>query len=292
MPDFITLENDRLALRVCAQGGAVLDGVTQDGRPFLRPYAGGAFDVLRSACFPLVPIGNRVEGNGFELRGKCYRFQPNTAEPSYIHGDGWLAEWSVEDTSSVHVRFALQQLRPANSPHAYRAVQTVAIDGATVRLELSVTNRGKEALPFGIGFHPYFPRTEATSLMAPAATWWTEREGYLPGVRTPIPVLADFSAPHRFPRRRLNNCFEGWSGEARIVWPEVGLAADIAADPVFSRYMLYAPEDDTSFFCLEPMSHTPNALTLAGPAALHMLAPGEALSGGFSITVSNLEVVP
>jgi len=289
MPDFITLENDRVSLRVAAQGGAVIDGVTQDGRPFLRPYVDGALDVLRSACFPLVPIGNRVEGNGFELRGKRYRFQPNTGEPSYIHGDGWLADWNVDEVAPAHVKLTLEQLWPARSPHIYRAVQTVAIDGATVRLELSVTNRGKESLPFGVGFHPYFPRTEATRLMAAAETWWTEHEGCLPGVRTPIPASADFSTSRRFPRRRLNNCFEGWSGLARIVWPEAGLAADIAADPVFSRYMLYAPEEDTSFFCLEPMSHAPNALMLAGPAALHMLASGETLSGGFSITVSNLE---
>ncbi|AWC25861.1 Aldose 1-epimerase (plasmid) [Aminobacter sp. MSH1] len=292
MPGFITLENERLSLRLSAQGGAIIDGVTQDGRPFLRPHGDGAFDVLRSSCFPLVPIGNRVEGNGFELRGKHYRFEPNTDEPNYIHGDGWLVGWNVEEVSPAHVKLAFEQLRPASSPHAYRAVQTVAIDGATVRLELSVTNRGQEALPFGIGFHPYFPRTEGTRLMAPAQTWWTERDGCLPGVRTPIPDSADFSTSRRLPRRRLNNCFEGWNGLARIVWPEAGLAADIAADPVFSRYMLYAPEEDRSFFCLEPMTHAPNALMLAGPAALHMLASGEALSGGFSITVSNLEDIP
>ncbi|MBA8909100.1 aldose 1-epimerase [Aminobacter ciceronei] len=290
MQGFVELEGDRLSLRMSLKGGAVVDGHTRDGRRFLRRHDDGAFDVLRSACFPLVPVGNRVEGNGFELGGKSYRFTPNTAEPNYIHGDGWLAEWNVEDASATHVRLAFEQLRPAKSPHVYRAVQTVTLDGATVTLSLSVTNLGNEPLPFGIGFHPYFSRTEGTLLMAPAMAWWTEREGYLPGVRTPIPDSADFATPRLLPRRRLNNCFEGWSGQARIIWPETKLAADIAADAPFSRYMLYAPEEDRSFFCLEPMSHTPNALATSGPNALHLLAPGQTLSGAFSITVSNFEV--
>ncbi|WP_395449369.1 aldose 1-epimerase [Aminobacter sp. UC22_36] len=289
MQGFVELEGERLALRVSLKGGAVDDGQTSDGRPFLRRHGDGAFDVLRSACFPLVPVGNRVEANSFELGGKSYRFTPNTAEPNYIHGDGWLAEWNVEDASTTHVRLAFGQLHPVNSPHIYRAVQTITLDGATVTLALSVTNLGSETLPFGIGFHPYFPRTDATRLMAPAMAWWTEREGYLPGVRTPIPDSADFVTPRRLPRRRLNNCFEGWSGQARIIWPEMKLAADIAADALFSRYMLYAPEDDCSFFCLEPMSHTPNALALAGPESLHLLAPDETLAGTFSITVSDCE---
>ncbi|MBB6468014.1 aldose 1-epimerase [Aminobacter lissarensis] len=289
MQGFVELENDCLSLRLSTTGGAVVDGRTRDGRRFLRRHDDGAFEVLRSACFPLFPIGNRVEGNGFELAGKSYRFKPNTAEPNYIHGDGWLAKWNVADASATRVRLVFEQPRPVNSPYIYRAVQTITLDGATVTLALSVTNLGNETLPFGIGFHPYFPRTEATRFMAPAAAWWTEREGYLPGVRTPIPDSADFKTPRRLPRRRLNNCFEGWSGQARIVWPEVKLAADIAADPVFSRYMLYAPEDDASFFCLEPMSHTPNALALAGPDALHLLASDETLAGAFSITVSDCE---
>jgi len=103
MQGFVELENDRLSLRVSPKGGAVVDGRTRDGQRFLRRHDDGAFDVLRSACFPLVPIGNRVEGNGFELGGKSYRFKPNTTEPNYIHGDGWLAEWKVEDASATHV---------------------------------------------------------------------------------------------------------------------------------------------------------------------------------------------
>lgn len=291
MSGLIALENDRLALRVSTQGGAVVDGYTSDGRPLLRAALkpGEAFDVLKSACFPLVPIGNRVEGNGFYLGGKHYAFEPNTDEPFYIHGDGWLGEWTVEDASDTELRLSFEQTQPANSPHIYRAVQTIRLSDATLSLHLGVESRGAEAMPFGIGFHPYFPRTAGTLITAPANAWWTEAPNHMPVARQAIPENADFSKPRTLPPHWLNNCFEGWNGRARIVWPETGLSAEIAADPIFSRYMLYAPDSDPGFFCLEPMSHAPNALAMAGPAGLHVLAPGEVLSGGFSITVSNLE---
>jgi aldose 1-epimerase len=289
MAEFLTLGNEHLSLRVSEQGGAVVDGHTSDGRPFLRPYhgAGDAFHVLRSACFPLVPLGNRVEGNGFKIGGRRYCFEPNTGEPFYIHGDGWLGRWTVEDMSATEVRLSFAQKRPGKSPHVYQAVQTISLEGAALRMELSVSNCGSEPLPFGIGFHPYFLRTNGTKLSAPAASWWMEGSGHLPVAQEAVPEFADFSKPRALPAMRLNNCFEGWQGEARIVWPEAGLAAQITADPVFSRYMLYAPDEDRTFFCLEPMSHTANALAMTGSAALHVLSPGESLSGGFSITVFN-----
>lgn len=289
MVGFVGLSNDRLSLRVSPRGGAVVDGATRDGRPFLRPFSGDGFDVLRSACFPLVPVGNRVEGNFFELRGRRHAFTPNTAEPHYLHGDGWLADWAVDEKSAAHVTLAFEQAWPEKSPHVYRAVQTISLAGDAVRLSLAVTNRGTETMPFGIGFHPYFPRTDALRLFAPAETWWTERAGHLPGVRTPIPESSNFSVARQLPHRRMNNCFDGWNGRARIALPEMHLSADVAADPMFSHYMLYAPEEDQSFFCLEPMSHTPNALAMSGAGGLHLLAPGETLSGAFSITISDWE---
>lgn len=286
----LTLRNDRLTLRVSRGGGAIVDGYTADGRPFLRPCAPGSdvFDIRQAACFPLVPIGNRVAGNAFDLGGKHYTLQPNTDEPLYIHGDGWLGEWTpvgdVDSPGGLSLSFA-RVASPA-SPYAYRAVQRIALDGTTLRLGLSVENTGIEPLPFGLGFHPFFPRTPRMTLRAPALAWWTESADHLPGARGLPPQDLDFAEPRQLPRRWLNNCFEGWNGLAQIDWPESGLAVTIAADDAFSRYMLYAPDDD-SFFCLEPMSHSLNALATVetDPMGLRILAPGGALSAGFSITV-------
>ncbi|TPJ30293.1 aldose 1-epimerase [Mesorhizobium sp. B2-7-2] len=288
MSPWILIENDRLSVRISPQGGAVVDGHTAEGVPFLRPYKGEAeFDVADCACFPLVPIGNRVEGNAFSCGGRTFRLAPNAPDPLFIHGDGWLDAWEVTERRAGHVELCFDKPEGFGSPHAYHARQSFSLSCARLALQISVTNTGEIALPFGLGFHPFFPRTPLTTLFAPASDWWTERAGHLPGERVALADDVDFSTPRRLPDRWLNNCFEGWSGKARIAWPEQRLGLEIEASPALRRYMLYAPDSDRSFFCLEPMSHAPNALKHleTDPRGLVMLAPGGIFSAEFAMTV-------
>lgn len=286
----IVLESSAISLRVSPQGGTVLEGATKDGRPFLRPYRGSAdpaVDAGRTACFPLVPIGNRVEANSFWFEGEQYHFRPEENTPLYIHGDGWRNRWSVDRVEPAAVRLSFVQPRPDRSPHVYSAHQTIRLAGSVVRLELSVENRGERPLPFGIGFHPFFARTSRMLLQAAARNWWSEGPDHLPVGIDAIPAEVDFRTLKPLPRRWLNNGYEGWNGHARIVWPERRLMAQIAADSIFERFMLHATNADPSFFCFEPMSHAPNALAKTEWLGLRVLAPGERLAGGFSIAVSN-----
>ena len=55
-----------------------------------------------------------------------------------------------------------------------------ALDGSTLTLSLEVVNRGATALPFGLGWHPYFPLTAGTTLQAPANALWLEGADWLP----------------------------------------------------------------------------------------------------------------
>lgn len=274
----LRLENDELSVNLSPQGAGLI-GTTRDGRGFLG----------QQACFPLIPLGNRVQGNAFALEGQVYHFQPNTPEPLYLHGDGWLAEWQVVATCATSARLTLNQTQPAASPHIYHAEMAVVLQGAVLAVTLSVTNQAARTMPFGLGLHPFFPRSAAIQVTAAAQAYWTECAGHLPGQRGPIPASADFSTTAPLPPHRLNNAFEGWVGQARIDWPETRLSLTMTADPVFAHLMVYAPEDDASFFCLEPMTHLPNALATHGPRALHLLAPGETLSGSITFRLSDME---
>lgn len=274
----LRLENEALVVSLSPQG-ARLTGALQDGRAFLAPQA----------CFPMLPLGNRVEGNAFTLGGQVHRFTPNTPEPLYLHGDGWLAAWQVAAATATEARLTLDQSAPAASPHIYHAEMVVALEGASLSITVSVTNHAAQTVPFGLGLHPFFPRSPATRVTAPARAFWSEAADYLPGARGAIPASADFTQAAALPAHRLNNAYEGWSGLARIDWPETRLRLDMAADPVFAHLMVYAPEDDLGFFCLEPMTHLPNALALQGPQGLHLLAPGQTLSGTITFHLSELE---
>ncbi|QPC94653.1 aldose 1-epimerase [Mesorhizobium sp. INR15] len=288
MSAWISLASDPLNVRISPRGGAIVDGHTANGVPFLRPYKSQAeFGVADCACFPLMPIGNRVEDNAFSFGGRMVTLSPNAADPLYIHGDGWLGTWEIGEHCADYVGLSFDKRADTASPYAYHARQSFQLAGARLELHLSVENTGTFALPFGLGFHPFFPRTPLTTLSAPAQAWWTERDGHLPANRNAIAEDVDFSTARLLPDRWLNNGFEGWNGVARIVWPERRLGVKIEADTAFGRYMLYAPDSDKSFFCFEPMSHTPNALKHCGTdlMGLKVLAPGETLGADLAMTV-------
>jgi aldose 1-epimerase len=266
----------------------------RDGRttPLLRPTSPGAANVATaSGCFPLLPFGNRVRGNGFRYDGLNYVLEANTEwDRHYLHGEGWLADWRVEDASSRHVALAFDRGPAAGTPYVYGARQTVTLGEGRMTLGLSVTNRGASALPFGLGWHPFFPMTPATTLHAAASLYWGEDAQWLPTDLRTLPEELDFNAPRRPPRRWVNNGFEGWDGCAEIVWPERQASLAIAASGIFRRYFIFVsdttfdPSYRQDFFCFEPMSHSAGAHHLADGGGLRRLEPGETLSGEVKLT--------
>jgi galactose mutarotase-like enzyme len=172
----VTLRNGDLAIRVSRHGGAITFAEYR-ATPFL--VASGGPD-RTMASFPLVPFGNRVAGNAMSFDGRDYRFRPNSPGPLYLHGDGWLALWEIEGEEPQCVRLGFSRIADDVSPYSYQARQEIGISGNTLVLDLSVTNRGEAALPFGLGHHPFFPRTPKTRLTAGAQVFWSERDGHLP----------------------------------------------------------------------------------------------------------------
>jgi aldose 1-epimerase len=55
-----------------------------------------------------------------------------------------------------------------------------AIGDGVLHASLTVINRAAIALPFGLGFHPWFPRTPTTMLRASATHVEQQDEEYLP----------------------------------------------------------------------------------------------------------------
>lgn len=265
--------------------GGLLTRLRWNGVPLLRDGPEGA-DALRSACYPLVPFGNRVRGNRFRFAGEDYRLEPNTDwDPHYVHGEGWLAGWDIVRADARFVELAFRHGGSAGTPYRYEARQTFRIEDGAFAMGLAVTNRGDRALPFGLGWHPYFPLTPETTLEAPARLFWTETEGWLPGERTEIPTDLDFQTHKSLPDRWVNNGFEDWSGRAVIRWPERGTGVVLEADPLFHHAFVFV--SDTAFdptyrrdyFCFEPMSHLADAHNMDSLGGLEVLAPGETLSG-------------
>jgi aldose 1-epimerase len=289
-----TLENEQLGLQVSTDGAAIWRFFAKGGRdeiPLMRaPAAAVVQHAAQSACFPLVPFGNRVRGNRFVFDGVAYALAPNTDwDEHYLHGDGWTTEWRVAERTRRRARVVMRH-EDVGTPYSYDAAQTIALDGPTLALSLEVVNRGAAALPFGLGWHPYFPLTAGATLRAPASALWLEGAGWLPTERAVIPADLDFAAPRELPRRWVNHGFEGWNGACEIAWPDRRARLKLDADGLFGRYFLFVsdpkfdPGYNYEFFAFEPMSHCANAHNLPDGGGLRRLAPGESLSGSVRLT--------
>ena len=81
----------------------------------------------------------------------------------------------------------------------YTAQQILLNEGG-IEVELVVTNDG-DSLPFGLGWHPYFPLSPETRVQAHTTGYWLEKEHWLTGEhQESLPQELDFNQPARCPR--------------------------------------------------------------------------------------------
>ncbi|MDK1385290.1 aldose 1-epimerase [Sinorhizobium sp. 8-89] len=293
MPDDVLhLGNDELSVELSRFGGSLL-AATWRGIPFLKPTATGGIATQTfgaEASFPLVPYGNRIEGNSFTFDGEHFFLEPNTSgDPFCLHGDGWLSEWQLKSHSGEQATLSYVHTERAGSPYVYETVQEVRVDGSTLTLSLTVKNMSARPLPFGLGHHPFFPRTAGTRLRASAKRFWGERAGHLPDAPGPIPRTLDFTEGNTLPACWINNAYDGWDGEAVIEWPERQLALRLETEGAFECFMIYSPGTDADFFCFEPMTHLPNAHNMPNEAdGLVVLKHGQTLAGAIRLRLAPL----
>ena len=293
----LRLENGVLRAEVLpeAGGGLLRFDLLRDGDvvPIFRP--GEADAALRDprtlACYSLVPWSNRIGGGRFPFQGQTIEV-PRTRddEPYPLHGHGWLMPWhAVSQTdASVELAAVVEQGRPFR----YQAVQRYTLMRNTLQIVLTVRNEGAP-LPFGLGVHPFFPRTPDVRLRAGATAMWQSAPDYLPTVLQALSSEADFRELRMLETNAaINHSFEGWDGRAEIVWPSRRTSVQIAADT--SRYVLYTPVA-YDFFCFEPVDHAINAHNLPGSSCaqqdhgLTILGPGQSLQRSYQFTVNGFD---
>jgi aldose 1-epimerase len=229
--------------------------------PLMRPCR----DLSRATPFDLanillVPWSNRISGGGFAFGGRFYPIQPNLAdEPMPIHGNGFSSAWERVEESAVSAFLTFNSDGPG--PFKFVAAVRYSLEQGALRVALKVTNRGPDTLPFGLGLHPWFPRTPGTTLQARAAVVTLEDRLHLPNGRIAVASREDwnFSTHRRIPYRWINNDFSPWNGHAEIIWSELGVRLSIEAEGALSAYILFSPASAADFFCFEPVTHLVDA---------------------------------
>jgi aldose 1-epimerase len=286
MTERIALESDAAFVEIVPRlGGAIsaFDAKRDGDRlPIFRRWTGEWENPRALGSSPIVPWFNRLDGGGFHFREKFFPVAVNDPlEPFPIHGDGWLSPWEMVEHSDGRCILRLRSTK--NPPFDYEARQTIALDGRTLSMRLTVRHLGAAPAPYALGQHPWFVRTPDVQLTAPATGAWLTQPPAFPTSPTPdaIPARWDFSMPRALPDDFIDNGFSGWDGRARIAWPGRGVALDIEADAGVRFYHVYSLDKDCPIFCFEPVTAPFNALGQPGePQAkgLRVLAEGEATS--------------
>lgn len=281
----VLAEGALLATVLPDQGGAVGRFAMDrgDGRWFevfdTRPDASrsGPFAL---GCNVLAPFSNRISGGGFSHNGRFHALDPNIeGEPYPNHGNAFSSAWQVERQSPSEVSLLLAADGPG--PFQYVAQLDYALRNGALEGALVLTNLGESPLPFGGGFHPWFPRTPQCGLRFEAEGVWTETRDHLPDrfLTLDDAPAHDHRAGQLLPEHFTNVAYAGWQRAAEIAWPEEGMGLRMSAESPMDVLMLYTPGADAPFFSLEPVSHTVDAHNResGGVVKPRELTPGESL---------------
>lgn len=249
-----------------------------------RPWDGRTEDRYTLASFAMVPWSNRISAGGFEHNGKFHPMEPNReGEPYPIHGDGWLQPWTFTQRRCDTIEMSLESHGHGGNPYDYHAVQTFTLVDGGLDQSVQVTHMGRQPLPYGLGLHPWFPRTPGTRLTAPVRGVWLSGDDPIPTRHTEdFPATWDLRDEADVNGSLIDNAYSGWPGEALIRWPERGLEMTMVVTSL-QRYcaeghcLLYRPPHGESF-CFEPVTHPIDAFHLPGRPGLESLRMGDSLS--------------
>jgi aldose 1-epimerase len=280
----LTAADARLVLAPAIGGSVVNWGV--GGAPIMRPSSPDACEPRALACFPLVPFSNRIARGRFDWRGTTFQLPVGVGDPRHDHhGVGWQRTWMIADRDATSARLVFEHNPDSSSdvnwPFAFRAEQHFHLAPDRLEIALRIENQDRATTPAGIGLHPYFPRDRDTRLAFAATSVWQNGPGMLPARRTEVPPEWDFRADRDLTGPPLDNCFAGWDGRARIVWPNRHQALVITAGSAFGHLVVYAPKA-ADFVCVEPVSHMNDGINRLDGVRDHgivALAPGAALGG-------------
>jgi aldose 1-epimerase len=276
-------------------GGAIAS-FTIDGIDVMRrtpPSERAAGNVRAHACYPLVPYSNRIAHATLRFAGHDYELDRNFGDhPHSIHGVGWQRPWQVvaRDDSMALLGFEHAATGPDLRawPWPFRAAQAFSLrahdGGATLTAKLSLVNTGDQPFPFGLGFHPFFPRSATATLDLDAEGFWENDDTQMPIRRLAVPAEwrhGILSARHE---HGIDNVFTGWSGAAMLRDRARPFDIGIAADSSASFAVVYTPPNG-DFVAVEPVTHMTDAFNRAERAEQQTGTRILAAGMGFSCTM-------
>lgn len=258
----------------------------------------------------LAPWANRIDEDGFYANGKYRKFDLTLGNVNLdgnkqpIHGMLRYAEWEVvsveangnEARSVSRLDFGKQEKLLAQFPFPHTIEMSYILRDGNLEVKTRITNNGSEAMPVGIGYHPYFqihdaPR-ERWQVRIDAGSQWLLSEKLVPtGEKQPIREL--FADPRNIELGEIlldhvfGDLVRDETGGAHFTVKGERETIDVVYGPNYKASVIYAPRQP--YICFEPMSGITNAFNLAHRGIykdLQTVAPGGQWEASFHVRPS------
>jgi aldose 1-epimerase len=263
-----------------------------DGRP------------TRSGIPILFPFPNRIRGGRFTWAGKPYELPLNDGpKQNASHGFACRLPWRVlgqaadDRQASLMGEFRGSLDAPdcaALWPADYILRITYRLSAGRLRLEARVENPDRRALPFGLGYHPYFQlplsaqgNADDCQVEVKAHRYWELQDSLPTGRRLPVKEGLDLNRLRRMGDLKLDDILtelpavpaeaDGLSLRATLRDSTAPVALRIFCSESFREMVVFNPAHRQAF-CVEPYTCPTDAINLQNQgvdAGLLVLEPGQ-----------------
>jgi aldose 1-epimerase len=292
----LTLASGAANVDVAPSAGGAVVAFRWRGLDVLRPTPGEAVaerNARLCASFPLVPFSNRIADARLRVGDETHALHRNMpGHPNAIHGIGFERSWQVAEAHEDRALLALDY-DPSRDPDrgwpfAFRTTQHLAVAEragvASLQMTLAIENVDTRPFPFGLGWHPYFPRHASSVLAFHADGLWETGPTLLPERHAALPAALAFDPPRAIGDTVLDNVFTGFDGVARLDDPRRGLRVTVEGDSAASFLVVFIPPG-RDFLAIEPVTQMTDAFNRHARGergtGTRVLPPG----GSFSCTM-------
>lgn len=268
----------------------------------------------------LFPYPGQIEKQQFQFRDRTIRITGLGGKA--LHGFVRLLPWELVSASATDATGAsllakfdsrTSGISPAHWPFEFVIMLTVCLRQRSIRVLTEVTNTGTDSMPFGLGFHPYFPlpfgsnghfddckvyvaaseHLEQTSSAIPSGQVTTMPKRLLnerPRIGDILPNMTSTSGPIRNYLFRQSRHRRRHGVRSGIYDPLNRLSVSLSGSSDFSTLVLFTPAE-RPLLCLEPLTCVPNGLNSVdiggmSPGILQ-LAPSQSWRGWFGLSVQS-----
>jgi aldose 1-epimerase len=269
---------------------------------YTDPNLGGNPRPTRGGIPVLFPFPNRIRDGEFTWEDQRYQLPRNDSSgQNAIHGFACRHPWRVVDQGAdEHAAWLTGEYWAAQDapetlslwPADHRIRLTYRLSPGMLRLEAAVDNPAGQALPFGLGFHPYFRlplrekgRAEDVRLTLPVRETWQLRDGLPTGPVEPLGV--DYSTPQPATSLTLDDVYTGLPAPegaslihgGSLIEGKTRLSLDFSSG--FRELVVFTPPHRQAI-ALEPYTCTTDAINLQArgiDAGWLVLEPGRVWRG-------------